>query len=110
MTSHLLLVLSNATEGGDEAFNSWYTNTHLGDVLKLKGFVGAQRFAYSSTQLAEGDPAYKYLAIYEVETDDLATAAAALSGGAGTMEIDPTLDRARTVAWFYTPSTPRVTA
>ena len=108
MGKHMLLVLSNATEGEDSAFNEWYTNTHLGDVLKVPGFVAAQRYALSEAQLAPGALPYRYLAIYEVETDDLEATGQALTGGS--MYISPALDRDRTVAWFYTPATERVTA
>ncbi len=113
MSSHVLVVLSNATEGNDEAFNKWYTNTHLPDVLKVKGFIGAQRFALSNVQMggATGQP-YRYLALYDVEIDDLAVAAEALGNAASTsgMYIDPSLDMTRTVAWFYTPVTGHVRA
>jgi hypothetical protein len=113
MARHILLVLSNATEGGDADFNDWYTNVHLGDILKIEGFVGAQRFHMSNTQLAGGDLPYQYLAIYEVETDDLSRATAALGAagaGEGGMVISPALDRSRTVAWFYEPITDLVKA
>ncbi len=111
MAKHLLVVLSNAVDGQDEMFNRWYTNTHLGDVLKVPGYVAAQRFKLSETQLGPGEFPYRYMALYEVETDDLEKACRALTeGAAGSMYIDPALDRERTVAWFYSPITPRLTA
>lgn len=111
MAKHMLVVLSNAVNGQDDTFNDWYTNTHLGDILKIPGYVGAQRLAASPVQLGSGDLPYKYLAIYEVEADDLAGAAKAMtSGAAGSMYISPALDRDRTVAWYYTPITDVVTA
>jgi hypothetical protein len=113
MARHILLVLSNATDGGDDEFNDWYTNVHLSDVLKVEGFVAAQRFRLSETQLAGGEPPYRYAAIYEVETDDLQRSADAL-GAAGSgdsaMVISPKLDRSRTVAWFFDPATDMVRA
>jgi len=110
---HVLVVLSNATEGGDDEFNEWYTNRHLGDVLKLRGYKAAQRFRLSDAQLGTAELPYRYLAIYEVEAEDVSDAAAALTsgiGGAEAMYISPTLDMGRTSAWFYTPITDRVTA
>jgi len=110
MARHILTVLSNATEGADTEFNDWYTNTHLGDVVKVRGFTAAQRYKLSNVQLGAGDLPYKYLAIYEVEIDDLAETSKALQDGAsGTMYISPTLDRERTAAWFFTPITESVT-
>lgn len=50
----------------DEAFNEWYSGTHLTEVLAIPGFVGARRF-----KLADGGAAHEYLAVYEIEADDL---------------------------------------
>jgi hypothetical protein len=108
---HILLVLSNAVEGTDDTFNAWYNGTHLPDVLKVRGFSAAQRFALSETQMADGERPYKYIAVYEVDDDDLPAVREALGSAAGGtgMYIDPSLDRSRTVAFFYTPVTERVT-
>jgi hypothetical protein len=102
----VLVVLSNAVEGKDEAFNAWYTDTHLKDLLKIPGYEAAQRFRQSDTQLGNAaNLPYQYLAIYEVETDDLPAAANAMTSTP--MYIDPSLDRANTVAWYYTSITER---
>lgn len=101
--NHILLVLSNATEGDDEPFNHWYDNVHLGDVLQVPGFVSARRFKLAEGQLRNASSPYRYLAIYEVDAATTAEAAAALASQAGSMVIDPTLDGGRTVAWFFTP-------
>src|SRR4051794_36184117 len=110
MAKHILVVLSNAQEAADERFNRWYTETHLGDILTLPGYSAAQRFKASETQLGSGDVPYRYLAIYEVDAEDVASAAAAMRSNTGNMVIDPSLDRSRTVAWFFTPITERVEA
>jgi hypothetical protein len=106
---HILVVLSNAVEGADDVFNDWYTNTHLPDVIRVKGFSGGQRFRRSSAQMDDdgGEP-YRYLAIYEVDADDVRVPRDGLRDNADnpeTMYVDPALDRDRTVAWFYTPIT-----
>ena len=105
MAKHVFIVLTNPTEGeGDEAtFNDWYTNQHLGEILTIPGFVRAQRFAISDAQLGDGAAPYKYLAIYEVESENVADAAQAMQQAAGTLYISPALDLARAAAWFYTP-------
>ena len=109
---HILLVLSNAVEGRDDAFNTWYTNTHLPDVLKVHGFSAAQRFRLSDTQMNESSAPYKYLAIYEVDEENLAAVRDALASTAGTdaMYIDPAIDINATVAYFYSPITAMVQA
>lgn len=109
---HMLLVLSNAVEGKDDAFNTWYTGTHLPDVLKVHGFSAAQRFRLSDTQMNEGAAPYKYLAVYEVDEENLPAVRDALASTAGTeaMYIDPAIDMNATVAYFYSPITGMVQA
>ncbi len=110
MAKHTLVVLTNAKDGADDAFNEWYDHTHLGDVLALEGFSAAQRFKLSGTQLADGDLPYRYLALYEIETDDPGVSIAALQEGAPKMEISDAFDQAGVAAWLYSPITERVTA
>jgi hypothetical protein len=68
--NNVLMVLSNPTEGEDEAYNDWYTNTHLAEVISIPGFIAAQRFKLTDAQIA-GFPssAHTYLSIYEIEGD-----------------------------------------
>jgi hypothetical protein len=111
MARHTFVVFTNPTEGREDEFNDWYDNTHLGDVLKVEGFVAAQRF-----KLAETDPpqdfSHCYLGLYEVESDDLGKVAQALSevGGSGAMFISESLDRTDAIARYFTPITDRRTA
>lgn len=111
MAKHMLVVLSNCVEGRDDEFNDWYTNQHLADVLKVEGFVAAQRFRLSDAQLEGEKPAYRYFAIYELESDDLERVAKALLAASFTeaMPVSETLDLERTDAWIFTPISERVT-
>jgi len=63
-----MLVFAEPFEGQDEAFNEWYTGSHLKDVCALEGFTAAQRFTLHSVSM--GKTLNRYLAIYDVETDD----------------------------------------
>ncbi len=63
-----MLVFSEPFEGQDEEFNAWYTGRHLDDICALPGFKSAQRFTIHSVSM--GTTLNKYLAIYDVETDD----------------------------------------
>ena len=110
MAKQVLVVLSNAVEGTDDEFNRWYTGTHLGEVLKLNGYVAAQRFKLSGGQLGPGYVPYRYFALYEVDAEDPADPAQALLAGIRSMDMSATLDLGKTVAWFYTPMTERVAA
>ncbi len=63
-----MLVFSEPFVGGEEAFNAWYSDQHLDDLCALPGFTSAQRFTMHSVSM--GTALNKYLAIYDVETDD----------------------------------------
>ena len=86
MAKHVLVVLTNAVEGRDDEFNKWYDEVHLRDVLGVDGFRAAQRFRLSEPQILE-DRSYEYLAIYEIDAEDIGKALSALQAGSGTMEI-----------------------
>ena len=68
MEKWLLIGLSNCTDPSrEEDFNRWYDTVHVPDVLKTPGALRATRFKNDEPQ--EGH--WKYLAIYEVETEDI---------------------------------------
>lgn len=104
MAKHLLVVLTNAAEGKDDEFNRWYDDVHLGDVLNTDGFVGAQRFALESLG---GESPHRYLALYEIETEDVDATLKGLTESSGTMEISDAMTDA--VALVASPITERRT-
>jgi len=71
-----VLVFTNCADPAREKeFNEWYDNTHVPDVLETPGFVGCTRYEMV------GDPGPgqgKFLAVYEVESDDLESTMAGL--------------------------------
>jgi len=69
MERWLLTIESNCCDPSrEEEFNTWYDTVHVPDILETPGFVRAIR--YENTNPAEGQG--KYVALYEIETDDLA--------------------------------------
>ena len=84
MSKHVLVVQSNAVAGREDEYNRWYSDQHLGDVIKVPGILTAQRFKIATDG---ANAKWKYLAIYEVETDDLAKTMAALNSRAGTPDM-----------------------
>lgn len=107
MAKALLVVATNpATRDDDADFNAWYTDTHLDDVVALEGFATAKRYVLSDVRPTPGsDPSpFRYLAIYELETDDVASAAANLQAALadGRMRRSDTLGEVRS-ADFYIP-------
>ena len=101
MTRHLLLVSSDALEGQEKDYHRWYDDVHLPDVLEVPGFVRAQRFVAAPSVHGEL-PAHRFLAVYELETDDLPGALAALRTAARSMELSPAFDRAGSVQYAFT--------
>ncbi len=68
MAKWLRVVKTNCADAAREAeFNEWYDKTHLPDVLETPGYIRATR--YENIEPSEGEA--KYLALYEVETDDI---------------------------------------
>jgi hypothetical protein len=80
---YTMVVLTNAKAGREVDFNEWYSNRHVHDVVKIPGFVAAQRFQWAETPGATA-PKFKYYASYELDTDDLGTAVAELFKRNGT--------------------------
>lgn len=91
MTRYKFLVLTNPKPGQDAEYNRWYDEVHLGDVVDVPGFVAAQRFRIEDAADFSG---YRYLSIYDIESDDPKEAFAALTARAGTdaMGISSALD------------------
>jgi len=106
MARHILLVQSEPVAGRDDEFNQWYDEEPLPDVLEVPGFTAARRFVAAPSVHGE-EPDRRYLAIYEIETDDLAGALAALSAAARSMHIHAAFDRDNQQTLAYTEITSR---
>jgi len=72
MPKAIILVFTNCADPAREAeFNEWYNKTHVSDILQAEGFVAATRYQLLGNP---GPGQGKFLAVYEVEADDLPTA------------------------------------
>lgn len=69
MGRYLFVVHSNPVEGREQEYNDWYSNQHFEELLTIPGVLSARRFTLADQQAREVPHDYKYLAIYEVETD-----------------------------------------
>jgi len=68
MDKWLLFVGTNSSNAAKEKeFDDWYNDVHLPDVLETPGFIGATRYENSAPKEGEA----KFLALYEIETDDI---------------------------------------
>jgi hypothetical protein len=83
-----MLVFANPIPGKEVEFNDWYTNTHMGDLVQLPGWMGAQRFRIVTSVMPRPSVAgysHGYLIIWDLEDNDanaaLARMTAAIAGG-----------------------------
>ncbi|VWC58058.1 hypothetical protein BLA18110_00614 [Burkholderia lata] len=61
------LVLTNPTPGNEDAFNRWYSEQHVPDVLRVPGVVSAQRFRRTEQQRGSGVQPWQYMALYQCD-------------------------------------------
>jgi len=92
------LLLAWSTPASDETtaeFNTWYDETHIPQIRELIPSVSVVN-RYQLTAVDPSAPAgpVRYLAVYEMDDADVATAAAALGGalGSGKLTMTATMD------------------
>jgi len=73
MARFSFVVYSNPAEGREQEYNDWYSNQHLRDLLAIPGVISARRFKLSGTQIRNAAQTYQYLAIYDIEADDVSS-------------------------------------
>jgi hypothetical protein len=82
MARWLLAVETNCTgPSREKEFNEWHDNIHLADGLKLPGILSGTRYKNSIAGEEQG----KYLAPYEMETENMKQTIAALPHNVGTL-------------------------
>ena len=70
MPRYISIVFTKPSSSAREAeFNDWYTNQHVPDVLEVPGIVSCQRFRMLES--TRSPFAYRYAAVYELDTDDV---------------------------------------
>ena len=89
MKKYIFLAFTNPTEGREEEYNRWYDTQHLADVINVPGFVAAHRFRLAPARFQFDTKAqeHRYLALYEIETDDIAAVMKELASRVGTPEV-----------------------
>jgi len=90
----ILLVLSNAVSADREAeFNEWYNNVHCNEVTNLPGFTNVARYrVIAQVNPPDGEPAYRYLALFELNDPQLALQS--LSKSASEFKMSTSIDLA----------------
>jgi EthD domain len=110
MAQALLLAWSSPVDdASDREFAAWYEGTHIPQVrAAIPAITAVHR--YTPADLPDGagtgaPPTHRYLAVYELDTDDVAADAAALGAAMaeGKLDITTTIDLTVNppVLWWY---------
>lgn len=84
MPKAIMVVQSEPADPSREAeYERWYRDTHIPQICATPGFVGARRY-----KRRDGGDGPHYLAIYEIEADDIDEARRALSARTAAGEVD----------------------
>jgi hypothetical protein len=102
-STYCLLVFSNPVAGQEEVYNKWYDTQHAQDVVAVPGFVAAQRFVVSGTQLRVSRPLPKYLVVYRIVTNDLRSVYGEVNRRleTGMTVMSPSFDKSTSVNFTY---------
>jgi hypothetical protein len=117
-----LVVLTNSVPGEDDAFNAWYDERHVPDLLeKVDGVVAAQRFRRADGVRFNKSCPWGYLALYDIPEGEARRALRAIvysraeraeaeaAGREPLVPISPAMAEER-LSWWYTEITPYVLA
>ncbi len=68
MARYVLIALNGPTaeEGDEQVYNTWYDQVHVADLLASPGVLSAVRY-----RAVQGDLTNPYVAIYEIESEDI---------------------------------------
>lgn len=112
MQKYLFVVLSNPVEGEEDRYNAFYDDQHVPDVLRVPGIRSSCRYVLTQAQRQAQPSPFKYLAIYEIETDDLAGVCAEIGRRSGTddMPRNMFISQDPKFAYMFAPMGPVMTA
>lgn len=93
MSKSLLVAFSSATsEDQIDAFNEWYTQTHVPEVSKALGSV-TKVTRFQVVDPATGQKINRFCAIYEMDESDPSKSAASLAAGGPTYTMTDAINR-----------------
>lgn len=102
---HLVLILTEPTEGQEQAYNDYYENLHLDEVLATTELQTAQRFKLVG-EAGEGCP-LPYLAVYETEAEDAQAVIDNLNATRAGRQQSDSLNRRTGRVWVFEPTGPK---
>jgi len=79
MPKYVIIALNGPTPDGDpEVLERWYEEVHMPDLLSVDGIHAARRFKTLRGRVVGQEELWPRVAIYEIETDDLAAVSAGM--------------------------------
>ncbi len=96
---HLVLILTEPTEGNEDAYNDYYENLHLKEVLDTTQLQTAQRFKLAA-EAGESCP-LPYLALYETEAESAEDVIEDLNASRHERQQSDTLNRRTGRIWVF---------
>jgi len=101
MGKYVLVVPSSAKDGRDADYNDWYNTTHIHDLLAIPGIKVGRRYVPSAA--SPMPPPANYLAIYEIECDDIGAVMGEMNNRAmaGQMALTDALDMDSAKMWVF---------
>jgi hypothetical protein len=101
MAKGIMIALTNPTSlERDDEFNRWYNEVHSKEVTSLPGIASIVRYRAHHQILPDGEPKFRYLAIYELDDVDLALRS--LAEGADKFDMSDSLDFANGLGIAFT--------
>ena len=97
----ILTVLNSPLEGRDAAFNDWYTNVHIRDVMRFGGSIRVQRLVASDVQVEA--PSHRYFTIYDTFDPALLSQEHHDAAGTRRMVVKIDYDRPNIINGYYYP-------
>jgi hypothetical protein len=89
MARAILIAYSSPVAGQEDAFNDWYQNTHIGQVRTAVPSI-TEVSRYRTVDPTGKSDEIRYIATYEMDTDDVAAAAGLLGAAGQGGKLDPT--------------------
>ncbi|HTX27239.1 MAG TPA: hypothetical protein VME19_09505 [Streptosporangiaceae bacterium] len=82
---------SPVDDASDSEFNAWYEGTHVPQIrAAVPAITAVYRYRVADVPGVGAAPTHRYLAVYEMDTDDVAGAMAALGAASAEGRIDMT--------------------
>jgi hypothetical protein len=105
MSTHFMFAFAKAVDGCKDELNEWFEKQHVPDLLQIPGFVSARRVAVRPLGAREGIPVWDFMAIYEIEAEDvsLVIREAGVRMASGVIKMSEALDRSSSLSLLGSP-------